>query len=178
MTLRAVQLDFLQPGRRASGSGVVLLAAGVVAAFVVLLFHGELLGEAQQLEAQVAKLERRSRGLAPVDVRVEESVQQEIRRANEVIDQLALPWDRLFRAVESAASDRVALRGIAPDAKAGTVQISAETADPEAMFDYVRKLEQQSGLSQVYLLQHQRERRNTARPIRFLVSASWMQRPN
>lgn len=175
--MRALQLDFLQGSRR-GGNGIVLLALGVAAAFAVVSFHDELKDEADLLESQAAKLERRARGAAPVNVQVDESVQQEIRRANEVIDQLALPWDRLFLAVESAASERVALRGIAPDVRAGTVQISAETADAEAMFDYVRRLEQQSGLSQVYLLQHQRERRNIARPIRFLVSASWMQRPN
>lgn len=176
--MRAVQLDFLQAARRPSGGGVVLLAAGVVAAFIVLSHHADLKSETLRLESQAAKLERRARGLAPIAPQVDELLQQEIRGVNEVIDQLALPWDRLFRAVEDAANDRVALRGIAPDAKAGTVQISAETADPQAMFDYVKRLEQQSGLSQVYLLQHQRERRNTVRPVRFLVSASWMKRPN
>jgi Tfp pilus assembly protein PilN len=177
MTMRAVQLDFLQSSRR-GGNGLMLLVAGVVAALAAVMFHDALRDEAGMLESQAARLERRARGLAPVNVRVDESVQQEIRRANEIIDQLVLPWDSLFRAVEGAASERVVLRGIAPDAKGGTVQISAETADAEAMFDYIRRLEQQAGLSRVYLLQHQRERRNTARPIRFLVSASWMQGPN
>ncbi len=173
--MRALQLDFLQGARR-GGNGVVLLALGVAAAFVAMSFHDELRSEADLLESRAAKLERRARGDAPIEVQIDESARLEIVRANEIIDQLALPWDRLFRAVEGAASERVVLRGIAPDAKAGTVQIDAETADIEAMFDYVRRLDRQDGLSNVYLLQHQRERRNAARPIRFLVSAVWMQR--
>ena len=108
--------------------------------------------------------------------RVDALLEQEIRRVNEVIDQLGLPWDRVFRALEGAAAERVVLLGIAPDAKAGMVQISAQAADAEAMFDYLGRLEQQRELSQVYLLEHQRERQKTLRPIRFLVSASWMPR--
>ena len=173
--MRAVKLDFLQPASRSSGGGV-LLAAGVVAVFVVLSFYGDLNSEARQLESQAAKLERRARGLAPVATRVDASLQQEIRRANEVIDQLALPWDAMFRSVEGAATSRVMLLGIDPDAKSGMVRISAEASDAEAMFDYVGRLGQQSGFSRVHLLQHQLEPRNSAWPIRFLVSASWMPR--
>ena len=176
MTMRAVQLDFLQSARRRSGSGSVLLAAAVVAAFFVLSFHADLKSEIQHLESQAAKLERKARGLAPIAQPVDESLQREIRRVNEVIEQLALPWDRLFSSVEGAATDRVVLLGIAPDPKSGMVQVSAEASDAETMFDYIRRLEQQRELSQVYLLQHQRERQNTVRPIRFLVSASWMPR--
>lgn len=176
--MRALQLDFLQPAaRRGSGSGVVLLAAGVTAVLVVMSHHGELQDEARYLEAQVLKLERRARGLAPAGLRLDESARQEIRRANEIIARLAQPWDRLFRAVESAGNDRIVLLGIAPDARTGTVQISAETSDPEAMFAYVRTLERQPELSEVYLLQHQRGRRATEREIRFVVSASWIQGP-
>ena len=176
MSLRALRLDFLQAARRRSGAGVVWLAAGVAAAGVVLSFYGDLKAETEQLTAQAAKLERRARGLAPVAPRVDALLEQEIRRVNEVIDQLALPWDRVFRAVEGAAAERVVLLGIAPDAKAGMVQISAQAADAEAMFDYLGRLEQQRELSQVYLLEHQRERQKTLRPIRFLVSASWLPR--
>lgn len=174
--MRAVEIDLLQ-GQRRSGNGVVLLALGVAAAFAAVSLHDDLRSEADLLESRAAKLERLARGVPAVELQVDESARQEIARANAIIDQLALPWDRLLRAVENAASDRVVLRGIAPDAKTGTVQIGAETADSEAMFDYVRKLERQDGLSNVYLLQHRRERGNAARPIRFLVSASWLPRP-
>ncbi len=174
--MRPVQLDFLKAARNTSGAGVVLLAAGVVAAFVVLSFYGELKSETQQLESQAARLERRARGLSPIATPVDASLQQEIRRVNEVIDQLALPWDRLFRSVEGAATDSVALLGIAPDVKSGMVQISAEASDAQAMFDYVRRLGQQGEVTQVYLLQHERERQSTVWPIRFQVSASWMPR--
>jgi Tfp pilus assembly protein PilN len=174
--MRAVQLDFLHNTRLSARHGGLLLTAGVVAAFIVLSFHGDLKSEARQLESQVAKLERRARGLAPIAPRMDASLQQEIRRINEVIDQLAMPWDRLFRSVEGAATERVTLLGIEPDAKSGMVQVSAEASDAEAMFDYVRRLEQQQALSRVYLLQHQREPQNNVRPIRFLVSASWMPR--
>ena len=173
--MRAVKLDFLQPASRSSGGGV-LLAAGVVVVFVVLSFYGDLNSEARQLESQAAKLERRARGLSPIAPPVDALLQQEIRRVNEVIDQLALPWDRLFRSVEGAATSRVMLLGIDPDAKSGMVRISAEASDAEAMFDYVGRLGQQSGFSRVHLLQHQLEPRNSAWPIRFLVSASWMPR--
>lgn len=173
--MRAVQLDFLQAARRSSGGGV-LLVAGVVAAFVALSYYGDLTGETQQLESQAAKLERRARGLAPVAPRVDASLQQEILRVNEVIDQLALPWDGLFRSVEGAATDRVMLLGIDPDARSGMVRISAEASDSEAMFDYVGRLGQQGEFSKVHLLQHQLEPQDRAWPIRFLVGASWMPR--
>jgi hypothetical protein len=176
MSMRAVQLDFLHSGRRRSGSAVVLLAAALVGAFVVVSMHTELTSEAAHFESQAAKLERRTRGLAPIAQPLDDSLKQEIRRVNEVIEQLALPWERLFSSVEGATTEAVVLLDIAPDAKSGMVQISAQAADAQSMFDYVKRLEQQGELSQVYLLQHQRERQNPERPIRFLVSASWMPR--
>ena len=174
MTMRALQLELLQTARRSSGGSVVVLAAGIAAALMTMSYYGELKSESGQLESQAARLERSARGLAPILPQMDESLRQEIREANEVIDRLALPWDGLFRSVEDAATDRVTLLGIAPDARSGTVEISAQASDTQAMFDYVGKLEQQSELSQVYLLQHQRDRRNTGAPVRFLVSASWM----
>ncbi|HEX7952888.1 MAG TPA: hypothetical protein VF523_07450 [Burkholderiales bacterium] len=177
MTPRAIELDFLQPERGPSGAGVVLLVAGVAAVFMVLSLHGQLQDEAGRLETQVEKLEHRSRHLEAAGAPLDEVAQREIRRANDVIDELALPWENLFRSIEDVASDRVVVRGLAPDAKAGTVRISAETADAGSMVDYVNRLGKQSGLSGVYLLQHRREQQGGPRPIRFLVTASWIKRP-
>ena len=172
--MRAVELDFMQSARRVTGGGLVLLAVGAAAVVMVLLYRAELRGEEQLLDSQVGKLERKARAV-PVGVQMDESARQEVLRANEVIDQLALPWEPLFHAIEAAATERVVLLGIAPDAKTGTVQITAETFDAQAMFEYLERLAGQGELSRVYLLQHQLEHTAVARPLRFTVAASWIQ---
>ena len=174
--MRALELDFVQPAGRFRRRRVPLLAAAAVAVVAVGLWHAQLQSETQALQSRLARLEQRAGRPAPAPTQIDQSVEQEILRANDVIEQIALPWDRLFRAVEGAALERVTLLGIAPDAKSGTVQISAETADAEAMFDYVRRLEQQAELANVYLLQHQFGRQNATRPLQFLVTASWIER--
>lgn len=175
--MHALRLDFVRPSRRSRSGGVLLLAAAAVAAFSVAFWRAELQSDALALESGLAKLERHNtQSLTSVTMRVDESVERDIHRANEIIDQIALPWDRLFHAVEGAAVDRVTLLGITPDAKTGTVQVTAETADSEAMFDYVKRLKQQPELTNVYLLQHQREQHSATRPLRFVVTASWLER--
>lgn len=169
----ALQLDFVQSARRQRSSGVLLLAAGVMAVFLVGYWRVDLRAQTQSLEGRLARLERQAGGLGAASARVDARTALEVQRANEVIDQLALPWDRLFRAVESAAGGPVTLLGIAPDARNGVVQISAETADADDMFAYVRRLEQQSELTNVYLLEHQRDKRG-ANLLRFVVTASWL----
>ncbi len=174
--MRALELDFVQPAGRSRLGRLPLLAAAVVAVVAVVLWRAQLQSETQELQSQLARLEQRAGHQAPAATQIDKSVEQEILRANDVIEQIALPWDRLFRAVEGAAVTRVMLLGIAPDAKSGIVQISAETTDAEAMFEYVRRLEQQPELANVYLLQHQFERQNATRPLQFLVTASWIER--
>jgi hypothetical protein len=174
--MRSLELDFVQPSGRSRPGRVPLLAAAAVAVAAMLAWHTQLQDETQALQSRLASLEQRTRHQTPAATQIDKSVEQEIRRANDVIEQIALPWDRLFRAVEGAAVARVMLLGIAPDAKSGTVQISAETADAEAMFEYVKRLEQQPELANVYLLQHQFERQNATRPLQFLVTASWLDR--
>ena len=174
--MRALDLDFVLPAGRSRLGRLPLLAAAAVTVAAVVLWRAELQDETQALQSRLARLEQRARNRTPAATQIDKPVEQEIRRANDVIEQIALPWDRLFRAVEGAAVARVMLLGIAPDAKSGTVQISAETADAEAMFDYVRRLGQQKELANVYLLQHQFARQNATRPLQFLVTASWIER--
>jgi hypothetical protein len=150
----------------------LIAAAGL--ALAVLAFHSELQAENSRLDARVARLEPHAANTI-VPTRVDQAVERKVRHANEVIDRLALPWDRLFRAVEGAATPRIVLLGIVPETSGGTVQITGEAVDPEAMFDYVRRLEQQPDLANVFLLQHQREERRPRQPIRFVAMGSWIE---
>ena len=130
--------------------------------------------ETAQLQARVSRLEARDGQTK--NTPLPESMVREIRRANDVIEQIALPWDRLFRAVESAAGEKVALLGITPDQKSGTVEVGGEAADLNEMFDYVKRLQSQPSLTRVYLLNHKLNDQDPQHPIRFTVTASWMEK--
>ena len=130
--------------------------------------------ETAQLQARVSRLE--AHGGQTKNTPLPESMVREIRRANDVIEQIALPWDRLFRAVESAAGEKVALLGITPDQKSGTVEVGGEAADLNEMFDYVKRLQSQPSLTRVYLLNHKLNDQDPQHPIRFTVTASWMEK--
>jgi Tfp pilus assembly protein PilN len=98
---------------------------------------------------------------------------QELALARETIDRLATPWDRLFGALESAASDKVALLGLEPDAKAGTVTISGDSKDYLAVLSYVLNLSQTNALGRVQLVRHEVKSSEPQRPVSFVVSAGW-----
>jgi hypothetical protein len=128
--------------------------------------------EAIELAAGVERLESRNGHAGHATLPAISA--KEIRRANEVIGQIALPWNRLFQALESATGPNVGLLGIAPDQKTGTVQISGEAVDINAMLDYVKRLQRQQPLTNVYLLNHKLNIEDPRRSVGFTVIASWL----
>jgi len=174
--MRALELDFVAGGRRGRWLGIGLLAIAAVATAKLADMYAESQREVEQIEAHIAQIERRANGISLGAPKLADATIQEIRHANQVIDQIKLPWDRLFRAVESVANGRVALLGITPDQAGGTVELSAEAADLEAMFDYVKRLQRAPSLARVYLLNHQVNARDPLRPVRFTVTASWIEK--
>lgn len=172
--MKALTLDLIAPAKKPSSFGVLLLTATLIAGFVLITEYRDLQDEEVLLEQERTAHERSARGLAAIAVSIDPATLQKIESANAIIDQLALPWDHLFSAVETAAADSVVLTGIAPDARTGVVQISGDAVSENAMIDYVRRLEEQTVFSGVYLLNHQRVPRNGTHPYRFTVTATWM----
>jgi Tfp pilus assembly protein PilN len=174
--MRALDLDFVAGNRHGRWLGIGLLAIAAIATAKLADMYAESQREVEQIEARIASIERRANGISSDAPKLADATIQEIRHANQVIDQITLPWDRLFRAVESVANGRVALLGITPDQAGGTVALSAEAADIEAMFEYVKGLQRTPSLARVYLLNHQVNAKDPLRPVRFTVTASWMEK--
>lgn len=87
--------------------------------------------------------------------------------------QLALNWEPLFTAVESAATPKVALLSLEPDASRGTVRLALEAKDNAAMLAYVEGLSRQPGMRSVTLASQETQLEHPQQPIRFTVEASW-----
>ena len=101
---------------------------------------------------------------------------QEVAAVRETVQRLALPWDELFIALESAATDKAALASIEPDTAKGTVTISGDGKDYLAALSYVSNLSRIEGLERVELVRHERKASDPSSPVTFAVSAAWSTR--
>ena len=151
--------------------------ASVVLAIIALSFAVELGVSYQKTRQATAEAEYRlaragKRAAAPDAAAVRASA-EEMAAAREAYERLAVPWEGLFRALESTASDKISLSAIEPDPKSGSVLISGEADDFPAALDYVARLERSGSLKNAHLVKHELRPGETQRPIAFSISASW-----
>lgn len=159
MALSRLDLDFVARRRASPWVGRVLLAAALtICADMGLQYHdlSDILSQGRK------DLARSGRSGKPVSA-------DEVAAARDTVQRLQLPWTKLFAAIESAASDQVALTAIEPDPKAGTVKISGDGKDYLAALTYVLNLSRAEGLSSVQLVRHEQRQGS----VGFTISATW-----
>ncbi len=161
--LLALDLDFIARRRASPWVGRVLLAVAVTIGVDMALQFRMLITVIAQEREQLAKLSPRGgRPAKPASA-------EEVAAARETVQRLSLPWTKLFDAIESAASDQVALTAIEPDPRAGTVRITGDSKDYLAALTYVLNLSRAEGLSSVQLVRHEVRQGS----VGFTISAAW-----
>lgn len=174
--MRALTLDFVRTSRRMPWVGMLLLIAGALAL-------GQTSNQERALAAQIeladARLERLAKGsqaklALPADA---EALRQEVQQANEILQQLALPWGALFKVVETSNEKEIALLSIQPDAGKRVLRLAGEAKNFEALLAYIARLEQSPMLNQVYLASHELRLQDPQKPVRFALTASWVAQP-
>jgi hypothetical protein len=163
--MNRLALDFVR-NARSRWPGRLLLAVALALSLDVALSYKGLRASVALSEAKLAQAQ--PRGAAPRKVSAEE-----VAAVRETLERLALPWDRLFGALESATSDQVALLGIEPDPKAGTVVISGDSKDYLAALTYVLNLGRSDALERVQLVRHETKANDPQGSVSFAVSAGW-----
>jgi hypothetical protein len=175
--MRALTLDYQRPARSLPGLGVVVLAAALAAFFLLGSYYRDLVEQGDLLEARRDRLQRQAHHAPPaprlLDVKAEQAQNQEMRQANLVLRQLRMPWKALFSAVEDSAGKDVALLEMEPDSRNGTVKITGEAKQLDAVLKFVKALEAHAVFSSVFLQNHQVRERDPQRPLRFSLLASW-----
>ena len=104
-----------------------------------------------------------------------QEIQKEIAQANVVMDQLNLPWEALFDAIEHAATEDIALLSLQPNISSRTLRLSGEAKSMSELLDFVEALERESVFENVHLLSYKVKQENPHRPIIFLLNAVWIQ---
>lgn len=163
--MKRLALDFAADGARSRWPARVLLAAGVFLALDTALSYRELRESVESSQAALAQA-------APRGAPARTAAPEELAAVRDTVERLAMPWEGLFAALESAADDQVALLAIEPDAKKGTVLISGDSKDYLAALGYVLNLSRAEALRGVQLVRHEKTDESRG-SVRFAVSALW-----
>jgi hypothetical protein len=164
--MQRIDIDFCRTRRGSPWLGRLLLG---IAAFVMVDAGLSYQAAKKTLKENEVRVARRAPS-GPVS----KASAQEVAAVRETVQRIGLPWDELFMALETAASDKVALASIEPDANKGTVTISGDGKDYLAALSYVSNLSRSEGLERVQLVRHEQQKANDPNsPVTFAVSAAW-----
>lgn len=166
-----LRLDFVPPSRRGGRVSLALALSGV-------LCLGAAGWRLHALSAELAGLElRRDAAL--------EAARRHLIAGRDAADQnaartaaaLGVPWSQLLAELEQAGSDRrddVALLAIEPDQDKHRVRITAEARSLSIALAYVERLRQTHVLHYPMLDSHELRTEDRDHPVRFEMSADWV----
>lgn len=98
---------------------------------------------------------------------------EEVALVQNGITHLALPWGKLFGALEATPAGKINLISVEPNAGKRSVTIVAEAPDVYEMLEYVRELAKQTVLKNVLVGQYETLLEDENQPVRFTLTAIW-----
>ncbi|MFN7085526.1 MAG: hypothetical protein ACK4N4_02725 [Burkholderiales bacterium] len=174
MKLKRLELDFIASRRRPRWPGYALLALSLLIAGNLVVRYRDAHRDLERIATASDLLDIGRREPRPIP---REKRDEQLKNAEAVVRQLALPWATWIRTLEEAATQDVALLQLQPDAQQRLLRIAAEARHQEAMFEYLRRLANAKALSNVHLVSHQIQLDDPQRPLRFSVQASFRSAP-
>jgi hypothetical protein len=165
--MRTLDLDLVR--RRPAWPAWLLLVLGLALAVDVALGWRQAREQLAQAQQPVARPAPRR----PAEPPLSEATRRELAAARQVLGQLAIPWEALFRSIEDADSAATALLTIEPDAARRSVRLSGEARDYPAILALAARLEAGGVLQRVHLQNHQLRDDAPGRPTQFTLSAHW-----
>lgn len=177
--MEVMDSDFITQRRSMGVVGMFVAVLGLCASVWVVLAYVADSRQRDSWEAKLQEIKKMSRRTPGViaelqrDARDSRELQQEVRVANTVLRQIAVPWDTLFREIEANTHDSVALLSVQPDVQNRVVRIAGEAKNLDALLDYIRRLGTTKALSNIFLTGHEIKAQDAQRPISFSLVAAW-----
>jgi hypothetical protein len=173
LTMRRLSLDFARTARPHPAGYALLIASGIAVA-VLFRYHASLTDQIVQARTEIEKTEAPKRRPTRDSERQNKEMEQRLQNAQQVLAQLSVPWDRLFRALEAVSEDDVALLGLSPDAAKKQIKLTAEAKNLESMLSFQRKMAENTTFTDISIAEHDVVREDPQQPIRFGVTATWV----
>ncbi|TXI30605.1 MAG: fimbrial assembly protein [Nitrosomonas oligotropha] len=177
-----LRLKFPDRGQSVPHIDFSILLIGLLVLAGVLLQFRQVTEEVNHWTNRVERLEKQQQQKAEPRTRssprikeFSQEIRKEITQANAILDQINLPWETLFDAIEHAATEEIALLSLQPNVASRTLRLSGEAKSMSELLDFVEALERELVFENVHLLNYKVKQDNPHRPIIFLLTAAWMQ---
>jgi len=168
-----LELDFVVAPRRSRVAGIGVMLVAVAVAGMLVHRHWEAQQRLQRLEAADSLLRASPAPRAAPRERLDE----QLKSAQAVVRQLALPWAELIDSLERSATREVSVLHVQPDAQQRLMRVTAEARGEAQMLEYLRRIGAARAFSEVHLLSHQVREDDPLRPIQFSLQASFRSAP-
>lgn len=177
-----LRLKFPDRGQSVPQIDFSILLIGLLVLAGVLLQFRQMTEAVNYWTNRVERLEKQQQQKAAPRTRstprikeFSQEIRKEITQANAILDQINLPWETLFDAIEHAATEEIALLSLQPNVASRTLRLSGEAKSMSELLDFVEALERELIFENVHLLNYKVKQDNPHRPIIFLLTAAWMQ---
>lgn len=175
--MRELHLDYQRAYKPVPWMGVAVLVLAVAALSLLGGYYRTLDQQIVAWERKLERIQRLSSHVAlvsrPVTAQATRARSLEVTQANQVVRQLSLPWNALFKAVEPSRAGKIALLSLEPDPANGAVTISGEAKDFSALLAYTKQLSTSGIFDSVMLKSHRIQEDDPEKPLRFSLLARW-----
>ena len=179
--MRRLKLQFPYIGQHSQAVDYSLLLIGLLSLVLVIYQFTTSAKEVDVWETRVARFEQQQqqrevtprRSSRQSQRNITQEIRQEIRKASVVIEQMNLPWESFFDAIEFAAHEDVAILSLQPSIANSNMRISGEAKDMSVLLLFVEALERELVFENAHLLNYKIKLDNPHKPVVFLLTASW-----
>jgi len=169
-------IDFATAQRGSEARSWIVLGVGVACTVAALVSYRSIALELDEVDAQ-ARVAARKLGAEQkrevLDPARLQALSQRIAASNRVLQALDQPWFQLLADIEAAITPGIVLLAFEPDAAQGSVRLSAEARDLEALSRYLDRLAALDSLQDVRMNQQELREARGLPVLRFSVSARW-----
>ena len=97
----------------------------------------------------------------------------QLRAIKSSVNEIFIPWNDLFNALEDSSVKNVVLLGLQPDSKKKQVVIAGEANNYHSVIAYIDRLSVQPAFTEVYLKKHTVKETDADKPVSFSIFARW-----
>lgn len=154
-----------------TGLGVLILIVSLIVATVTWQSYQDSQTIYQEITAKLNLHNHYKKNVAKVVVI--NIPTEKIKEVQEAVNLLIIPWSSLLLNIEQSNIPDIALLGLEPSIKKQQVLVTGQAKNLETVFSYVKQLETQPVLSQVYLQKHSIDEADVSKPVNFTILAKW-----